>query len=285
MKIYDRRTKEYEEIVQFGAGKLDFLYNNPFGRLFLGLAVSPLVSNIYASSNSKKSSVKKIPSFIAENNIDMSDYEEKEYESFNDFFTRKIKPGKRPVDMTSGVLVSPADSKLLVYEINENTEMNVKGRTYTVSEILGEDSDCAAFRGGYALVFRLTVDDYHRFGFPDSGRVVSRKKIKGKLHTVSPVSRNHKIYQENTRNVCILNTDNFGTIAYIEVGAMLVGRIKDHGDDVFAKGQEKGYFEPGGSTVIMLVKDIKMDEDIMKQSVSGIETKVRYGERIGESLC
>jgi phosphatidylserine decarboxylase len=134
-------------------------------------------------------------------------------------------------------------------------------------------------------VFRLTVDDYHRFGFPDSGRVVSRKKIKGKLHTVSPVSRNHKIYQENTRNVCILNTDNFGTIAYIEVGAMLVGRIRDHGDDVFAKGQEKGYFEPGGSTVIMLVKDIKMDEDIMKQSVSGIETKVRYGERIGESLC
>ena len=73
-------------------------------------------------------------------------------------------------------------------------------------------------------------------------------------------------------------------MAYIEVGAMLVGRIVDEGIGIFAKGQEKGHFEPGGSTVIILANNIKIDEDIMEQSVSGIETKVRYGERIGTAL-
>ena len=284
MKIYDRKTKTYEDIVQYGAGKLDFLYNNPVGRIFLGIAVSPFVSNIYASKNAKKSSAKKIPAFIKEHNIDMSDFEDREYKSFTDFFTRKIRYGKRPVDMTPGVLISPADSKLLVYEIEKDTVMRIKGRTYTADEILGDPENAKEFAGGYALVFRLTVDDYHRFCYPDKGCLISKRFIKGKLHTVSPVSKNHKIYMENTRLVNLLKTEKFGTIAYIEVGAMLIGRIVDNGTDVFEKGQEKGYFEPGGSTVIIMVRNVEIDKDIMEQSASGIETKVRYGERIGRAL-
>ena len=284
MKIYDRKTKTYEDIVQYGAGKLDFLYNNPIGRIFLGIAVSPFVSNIYAWKNSKKSSAKKIPAFIRDHNINMSDYEDREYKSFTDFFTRKIRYGKRPVDMTPGALISPADSKLLVYEIEKDTSLRVKGRTYTVDEILADSENAKEFAGGYALVFRLTVDDYHRFCYPEKGCLISKRMIKGKLHTVSPVSKNHKIYMENTRLVNLLKTEKFGTIAYIEVGAMLIGRIVDNGTDVFEKGQEKGYFEPGGSTVIILVKNVEIDKDIMEQSASGIETKVRYGERIGRAL-
>ena len=284
MKIYDRKTKTYEDIVQYGAGKLDFLYNNPAGRIFLGIAVSPFVSNIYASKHAKTSSVKKIPAFIKEHNIDMNDFEDREYKSFTDFFTRKIRYGKRPVDMTPGALISPADSKLLVYEIEKDTVMRIKGRTYTADEILGDSENAKEFAGGYALVFRLTVDDYHRFCYPDKGCLISKRFIKGKLHTVSPVSKNHKIYMENTRLVNLLKTEKFGTIAYIEVGAMLIGRIVDNGTDVFEKGQEKGYFEPGGSTVIIMVRNVEIDKDIMEQSASGIETKVRYGERIGRAL-
>ncbi|MBR3700539.1 MAG: phosphatidylserine decarboxylase [Clostridiales bacterium] len=284
MKIYDRRTDTYEEIVQYGAGKLAFLYNNPLGRLLLGIAVSPFVSNVYAWKNSRKSSAKKIPGFIKEHNIDMSDYEDREYKSFTDFFTRKIRYGKRPVDMTPEALISPADSKLLVYEIEKDTTLRIKGRTYTADEILADSENAGEFAGGYALVFRLTVDDYHRFCYPDRGCLISRRLIKGKLHTVSPVSKDHKIYMENTRSVNLLKTENFGTVAYIEVGAMLIGRIVDNGTDVFEKGQEKGYFEPGGSTVVILVKNVEIDKDIMEQSASGIETKVRYGERIGRAL-
>ena len=284
MKIYDRKTKTYEDIVQYGAGKLDFLYNNPIGRIFLGIAVSPFVSNIYAWKNSKKSSAKKIPAFIRDHNINMSDYEDREYKSFTDFFTRKIRYGKRPIDMKPESLISPADSKLLVYEIEKDTTLRIKGRTYTVDEILADEENAKEFAGGYALVFRLTVDDYHRFCYPDKGCLISKRMIKGKLHTVSPVSKNHKIYMENTRLVNLLKTEKFGTVAYIEVGAMLIGRIVDNGTDVFEKGQEKGYFEPGGSTVIILVKNVEIDKDIMEQSASGIETKVRYGERIGRTL-
>ena len=284
MKIYDRRTDTYEEIVQYGAGKLVFLYNNPLGRLLLGIAVSPFVSNVYAWKNSRKSSAKKIPGFIKEHNIDMSDYEDREYKSFTDFFTRKIRYGKRPVDMAPEALISPADSKLLVYEIEKDTTLRIKGRTYTADEILADSENAGEFAGGYALVFRLTVDDYHRFCYPDRGCLISRRLIKGKLHTVSPVSKDHKIYMENTRSVNLLKTENFGTVAYIEVGAMLIGRIVDNGTDVFEKGQEKGYFEPGGSTVVILVKNVEIDKDIMEQSASGIETKVRYGERIGRAL-
>lgn len=284
MKIYDRRTDTYEEIVQYGAGKLAFLYNNPLGRLLLGIAVSPFVSNVYAWKNSRKSSAKKIPGFIKEHNIDMSDYEDREYKSFTDFFTRKIRYGKRPVDMAPEALISPADSKLLVYEIEKDTTLRIKGRTYTADEILADSENAGEFAGGYALVFRLTVDDYHRFCYPDRGCLISRRLIKGKLHTVSPVSKDHKIYMENTRSVNLFKTENFGTVAYIEVGAMLIGRIVDNGTDVFEKGQEKGYFEPGGSTVVILVKNVEIDKDIMEQSASGIETKVRYGERIGRAL-
>lgn len=284
MKIYDRRTDTYEEIVQYGAGKLAFLYNNPLGRLLLGIAVSPFVSNVYAWKNSRKSSAKMIPGFIKEHNIDMSDYENREYKSFTDFFTRKIRYGKRPVDMAPEALISPADSKLLVYEIEKDTTLRIKGRTYTADEILADSENAGEFAGGYALVFRLTVDDYHRFCYPDRGCLISRRLIKGKLHTVSPVSKDHKIYMENTRSVNLLKTENFGTVAYIEVGAMLIGRIVDNGTDVFEKGQEKGYFEPGGSTVVILVKNVEIDKDIMEQSASGIETKVRYGERIGRAL-
>ena len=169
MKIYDRRTDTYEEIVQYGAGKLAFLYNNPLGRLLLGIAVSPFVSNVYAWKNSRKSSAKKIPGFIKEHNIDMSDYEDREYKSFTDFFTRKIRYGKRPVDMAPEALISPADSKLLVYEIEKDTTLRIKGRTYTADEILADSENAGEFAGGYALVFRLTVDDYHRFCYPDRG--------------------------------------------------------------------------------------------------------------------
>lgn len=284
MKIYLRKSKAYEEVEQYGAGALGFLYNNPIGRLLLGIAVSPFVSDIYAWKKSRKSSVKDIPGFIAEHKIDMSDFEDREYDSFYDFFIRRLKPGKRPFDMAPGALVSPADSKLLVYKIGEDTHMQVKGRDYTAGEILGDEALSECFKGGYALVFRLTVDDCHRYSFPDSGKVLSRKYIKGKLHTVSPLSADHKIFYENTRNVCMLATDNFGTMAYIEVGAMLVGRIADEGADLFLKGQEKGHFEPGGSTVILFANGIKIDDDIMEQSAMGIETKVRMGERIGKAL-
>lgn len=285
MRIYDRKKKEYEEIVQYGQGALKFLYGNFFGRLLLRIAVSPSASRLYGYINSKPGSRKKIPEFIESNNIRMEDFEDREYVSFNDFFTRKLRPGARTIDLDKNRLISPADAKLLVYDIREDLRIEVKDRTYSLDEIAPGINDLTEYSGGVCLVYRLCVDDYHRYCFIDNGSVKESRIIKGKLHTVSPLSKAYKIYKENHRIINVLATDHFGEMIHIEVGALLVGKIINRDVSKFSKGEEKGYFEPGGSTIVQLFKKntVKIDEDILNQSLDNTETKVLYGEGVGTS--
>ncbi len=287
MRVFVRENKNYVETEQFGGGALSFLYGNPVGRLLLKLAVSPVISNIYAGFNSRPSSAGKIPAFIEKYHINMSDFEDRKYVSFNDFFTRKLRDGARMVDRAKDAFISPADSKLLVYEIDKKLRMQIKGSTYTLKELLGKAADVSGFEGGYALVFRLCMDDCHRYCFVDDGVFLDHYKIKGKLHTVSSISKDYKIYKENTREISILNTDHFGKLIQIEVGALLVGRINNHYPQTFKRGNEKGFFEPGGSTIIILVQGDKIcvDDDIMRNSREGIEQQIKIGERIGKRKC
>lgn len=316
MKVYDRHTREYQEIRQYGQEKLQFLYGNPFGRLLLKLVISPVTSRIYGWYNRRPKSAEKIPNFIRENGIRMEDFEEREYESFADFFTRKLKPGARQINMNENALISPADAKLLVYEISDGMRVRVKGSEYTLEELLGCGSAVAGrrnvtggraalrrgkdasggraalrrrmnpedFEGGVCLVFRLCMDDYHRYCYIDRGRLKRRYHIGGKLHTVSSISKDYKIYKENSRVVNEYQTEHFGRVIQIEVGALLVGRIRNRNVRTFEKGEEKGYFEPGGSTIIVLLQKgaADIDEDICRMSAGQIETIVKYGEKVGE---
>ena len=286
MKIYDRSTGGYIESAQYGQGKLEFLYGNAFGRILLKIVINPATSRFYGWLKRRKSTVKDIKPFIEEYGIDMNDFEDRQFTSCSDFFTRQIKPGARVVDMDKDSFISPADAKLLVYRIDDGLKMDIKGSSYTVDELVDGRTDVSGFDGGYALVYRLSMDDYHRYCFIDNGRMLSSYNVKGKLHTVSSISRNYKIYKENARCVNCYHTDNFSDIIQIEVGALLVGRIVNHGKEIFSRGVEKGYFEPGGSTVIILVKcgTVKIDDDIMEHSAKGIETKVRFGERTGVKI-
>jgi phosphatidylserine decarboxylase len=286
MKIYDRKTKEYEEIVQYGQGALKFLYGNFFGRLLLRIVVSPSVSRLYGRINSGHGSKKKIPEFIRSNNIKIEDFEDREYVSFNDFFTRKLREGARIVDTDENRLISPADAKLLVYDIEPGLRMNIKGRDYSVEEIAPGIPSLEEYAGGKCLVYRLCMDDYHRYCFVDDGSVEETRVIKGRLHTVSPLSKDYKIYKENHRIVSVLSTKHFGEVIHIEVGALLVGKIVNREINEFTKGEEKGFFEPGGSTIVQLFKKdtVNIDEDIMIQSRDNIETKVLFGEGVG-SVC
>ncbi|MBR3025761.1 MAG: phosphatidylserine decarboxylase, partial [Oscillospiraceae bacterium] len=114
--------------------------------------------------------------------------------------------------------------------------------------------------------------------------VLREKYIDGRLHTVSPISaKRYKVFAENCRSVSFLETENFGECYQVEIGALLVGKIINRKVKVFERGDEKGYFEMGGSTcVVMLKKDAAIiDEDIRENSDKGIETKVLMGERIG----
>lgn len=274
-KVYNRKTLQIEEIKHIGEKPLNKIYKN---KILLTLATSKLTSKIYGIPNNTKISKIKIKKFIKQNNIDMSIYEKKQYKTFNEFFIRKLK--QIEIEKEKNTLISPCNSKLLVYKIKENLKVKIKNQTYTLKELF-DNENLKNYKSGYILIFRLAVDDYHRYHYIDDGKTIKSKSIKGKYHTVSETSKQHKIYKENHREYSILQTKNLGEIIYMEVGAMLIGKIINYKNETFKKGQEKGYFLPGGSTVVIVINNIKIDEDIIKYSKQGIETIVNVGEKIG----
>lgn len=284
-KIYDRKNNVFYEDKQYGGKALHFLYESIPGRILLKLFIAGKgYSKLNAKRNSTKKSAEKISPFVEEYGIVMNDFEVREYTSFSDFFTRKLAGGKRKFSTEENDFISVADSKLLCYRITDDGKIPIKNSIYTVKELIDEDFE-EDFYGGYCLVFRLTVDDYHRYCFFDNGTVVRSKYIEGKLHTVSPISsKQYKVFSENCRSVSYLQTTNFGECYQIEIGALLVGKINNHPMKTFRRGDEKGFFELGGSTCVVLVKRdvLEIDKDILELSEKGIETKVLIGERIGK---
>ena len=230
-------------------------------------------------------SKRRIAPFIKENKIDMSQYEQREFKSYNDFFTRKIVDGKRPFLADDNVLISPADSKLSCYKIDQDSRFMIKDTRYSLGELLEDDELAKEYMNGYWMIFRLTVDDYHRYSFIDDGKIIGNKYIKGRFHTVNPIANDYyPIYKQNSRSYTIIESKNFGKMIQMEVGAMMVGRIVNHDKKLCFKGEEKGYFEFGGSTVIILLKEnqVVIDNDIIENSMNDKETVVKLGETIGK---
>lgn len=279
MKMVNRKTKE-EKTLEY-SGSIKFLYTDFLGRIILKLINNRLVSKIVGKYMNSRFSVKRINKIIKENNIDMSIYEKKEYTSFNDFFTRRKK--KINFDTDRNHFISPADAKLLVIKLNKDSSFDIKRSVYTLKDIVKEDLT-AKYENGYALIFRLEVTDYHRYHFIDDGVIDDYKYIKGRLNTVQPIAYNKKIFHTNSREYTTLHTKNFGDIIEVDVGALLVGKITNNKKvKEFNKGEEKGYFEFGGSTIILFVEDGKIiiDNDILLNSTLGKETIVSCGEKIG----
>ena len=281
MIVVDRESKkEYE----YKYGKLvRFLYNTSLGRVFLKLLTNKTFANIGASfmksSLSKGLADKKVKKY----NIDMREYEKPEYKSYNEFFVRK--QNQISFDSNKTSFISPCDSKVMIFKLDEDRKFDIKGSIYSASEIIN-DASINEFKDGYALIFRLDVNDYHHYIYVDDGKRSEYQFIKGILHTVQPIAYDKvKVFHRNSREWCVLHTDNFGDIIQVEVGALLVGKIRnDKNITKFKKGDEKGFFEFGGSTIILFVKkdEVLFDEDILTNSSEGKETIVHCGEKIGQ---
>ncbi|MEG0366906.1 MAG: phosphatidylserine decarboxylase [Coprobacillus sp.] len=283
MKIYNRNGQEV--IVDQSQNKLlKALYSHLLGRCILKVLTLPFITHLGGWYMNHSLSKRKIQPFIDNNHIDMTQYVDQTYTSYNDFFTRKIKDGKRPIHTDNNELIAPADSKLTYYPIHEDTHLKIKDSLYSLEDLLQNLSLAKQYDGGICLIFRLTVDDYHRYCFIDNGTKEKDCYIKGKFHTVNPIANDYyPIYKQNSRSYSLLHTENFGDVVYMEVGAMMVGRIVNHTKDQFLKGEEKGYFEFGGSTIVMFIKKdvVNIDEDIIKNSLTHDETRVLMGEKIG----
>ncbi len=267
---------------------LDFLYKTIPGRILLkpltGRRVSELSGRLLDSSASKIL----IAPFVKSHSIRIEDYELTDIGSFNDFFCRMIKEGVRVINRDKNALISPCDGLLSVCRIDDDTRLTVKQSMFSVRSLLRDKKLAEHFKGGYALIFRLCVDHYHRYVWFDSGKKYKNRHIDGLYHTVRPVALSeYPVFIENTRDYAVIDTDHFGRCVQMEVGAMLVGRIvnEEESSALVCRGEEKGHFEYGGSTVIVLVPEGRADlrDDIKGLVDSGEEAPVMMGEEIGRT--
>lgn len=267
---------------------LGLLYGNAFGRAVLRVLISPVVSKAAGCFLSSRLSVGLIHPFVRKNGIDLTQFEPARFRSYNEFFSRKIRAGLRPIDREPSHLIAPCDSKLTVLPITPESRFLLKNTLYTLPDLLKNKALAASYAGGYAMIFRLTVDDYHRYCYVDDGEKEGNVRIPGVLHTVNPIANDvYPIYKENAREYSVLHSRHFGKVLMMEVGALLVGKIVNHhGAARVCRGQEKGYFEFGGSTVVLLLEKDKavIDGDLLENSRRNIETVVRMGEKIGRAV-
>ena len=198
---------------------LPFLYHSLIGRLILKPITAPCVSQLAGRFLDTRKSTLLIPLFIKKFGIQLDEVKPAEWQSFNEFFARRLMDGARPVDMDADALISPCDGYLTAYEIHEDTVMTVKDVRYTVTDLLGDARAAAEYRGGTCLVFRLTPSDYHRYCYPDSGSQGPVRRIEGVLHTVQPIATQaRQVYVQNSREYTVLDTDHFGRMVFWSVG-------------------------------------------------------------------
>lgn len=289
---HDRRSGALLTERVYADAFLHWLYNTRSGAALAGLLTLPLLSRAYGWANGSGWSRRSIRPFVERMGIDMECSVKgiDEFRSFNDFFTREIQGRSRPICEEPGVCVAPADGKLLAYpQVDARRSFRIKRSTFNLGGLLGDQAGARAFAGGSLVVSRLGLADCHHFHFPDSGIPEAVRSIEGRLHAGGPYALRTLVpfFTENHRMVTRFESDHFGPMAIVEIGALTVGSIRQRFEPSarVAKGDHKGFFELGGSTVVLLFRPgaIQLDLDLCAMTSRGMETFVRMGEAIGRA--
>ena len=265
---------------------LKMIYTHMLGRMLIKPFTHPALSKCMGRLCDSGLSKIFIASFVKKNHIDMEQFEKKKYRSYNDFFSRRIKEGARPLKGGGNCLISPSDGKVSVYSIDQNLMFRIKHTVYTVEYLLKNQRLAKKYKAGYLIIIRLTVDDYHRYCYCTSGSKGNNHFVHGVLHTVNPIANDYvPIYKENARSYTIIHSEHFGDVLQMEVGALCVGRIVNyHEKKQVYRGDEKGRFEFGGSTVILMVEQnkIQITPSLITNTDKGYETFIHMGEILGK---
>ncbi|MGB7978169.1 MAG: archaetidylserine decarboxylase [Chlamydiales bacterium] len=290
----DRETSEKRLEKVYGQKALAFFYGDGFlrgllSKIFLPiLAYMPFFSAWYGFLQKRPASVKKIGPFIEAYGIDSSEFLQSDFGSFNDFFIRKLRPASRPIISDPDALAMPADGRYLVYPTFR--QFLIKGRAFSIDDFLQNTAAANRYVDGSMAIVRLCPSDYHRFHFPCGGTPSRALLINGPLYSVNPIALRKRIsiLAENKRMITEVEAGLFGTLLYIEIGATNVGSIRQTyvaGQPV-QKGDEKGYFEFGGSCIVLLFEKgrICFDEDLVRNTEAGFETLGRFGQSLGRPL-
>lgn len=264
---------------------LDVLYSNPLGRAALKLVCNKTFANIERVILDTPISALAIDPFIKKNDIDISEYIPTKYNSFNEFFTRDILPYKRTFELDDKAVISPSDGKITAYKISSGSRFKIKNCTYSVKSLLRSEKLANYYAGGTIVIVRLSVDDFHHYCYPVSGVKTPNRVVDGVLHTVMPLIYDYvPVYTENAREYCTITTDEGVKVTMAEIGALGVGKITNYKllDGKVKKGNEKGMFEFGGSSIILFFpkEGIEVDETFINNTKEGYETKVKLGDTI-----
>ena len=285
----------HEERV-YGGFWIKALYGTFLGRAISAIIAAPPFSRFYGWLQDRPKSKRKVKPFIEKFEIKMDDFLPEEgrtpqdpYSTFNQFFTRRVTETARPFAQAEQ-FPAPCDARYFAYaSLNDEVSIPVKGSFFKASALLNHPEWSRVFDQGPGFIARLCPVDYHRFHFPDAGRAIDTWRITGALHSVNPwaLAFREDIFMINERQVTILETERFGKLAYVEVGATCVGKIQQtHHQETFERGDEKGMFLFGGSTVIVLGEPGKwsVDERILNHTHEGVEAYLKMGQPLGRAL-
>jgi phosphatidylserine decarboxylase len=290
---YDRTRHMLMKERVYGSSFLYWSYNATLGGVITDLIFrQKIFSKIYGWLHKQHLSRAKIKSFVQEMDVNLDDlvHHLEDFKSFNDFFTREIDLSKRPINTDHHVCIAPVDGKILAYSVIEpETTFRIKRSVFNLSKFLRNDKLTKRFAKSSMVISRLCLTDYHHFHFPDSGIPGEAISISGKCYAGGPYALRRLVpfYTENYRMLTLLDSDHFGQMALVEIGAFTVGSIQQRyqpGIQV-EKGARKGFFELGGSTVVLLFQRgaIELDEDLLTNTTKEIETYVRLGDSIGRA--
>ena len=233
-----------------------------------------------------------ITKFAKQYDVNMQEAKQEDlskYKSFNDFFTRELKDGARPIAQGDGTLVSPADGAVSqLGKIELGRVFQAKGRDFSVTELLGGDSERAAtfLNGDFATIY-LSPKDYHRVHMPCAGKLLETIYVPGDLFSVNPTTAQgvDGLFARNERLVCMFETE-YGPMALVLVGAMIVAgietvwsgqvcplpkqaQVQDYTQTEIRleKGEEMGRFKLGSTVVLCFPENaVSFLEEMKAQS-------------------
>lgn len=295
----DRLTGQYQQERVFGEKALRLLYGEGVLTNLIGIPLVHLLSRIpffsafYGYLQTRHASAKKIAPFIKTFDVDASEFlnEPQEFTSFDDFFTRRLKPSVRPIAKSEDVAIIPADGRYWFYpQVDLAEGFVVKGEKFDLVSLLDDKELAAEYAQGAMAIARLCPTDYHRYHFPCDCTPDTTRLINGWLYSVNPIAikKDLQIFIQNKRTVCELHTERFGKVLFLEIGATFVGAIHQTytPGQHYQKGDEKGYFSFGASSLILLFppKSICFDQDLLEATTKGYEIKCLMGQSMGSSL-
>lgn len=268
------------------SGAVSFMYGTVPGRLLLKLIMGLRLDKPAVLFLRSPLSKPVIVPFARKNNIALTQEQLSSFRSFRDFFARK--DGEREFDTAPGHLISPCDGWLSAFPIDESRSFAIKNSRYRVSDFLRDEALARKYIGGSCLIFRLCVNDFHRYCYIDDGFQHENHFIPGLLHSVQPIACDtYPVFVLNRRSWCLMETEHFGTVVQCEIGALVVGGIVNHWENSrFIKGEEKGHFDLSGSTIVLLFEpgQTELRRELLEKLSNAEEVQVKQGQWIGNSV-